>query len=181
MAQRCCRTYTRPVIDKLGVWCDYVTEAEYRAELTEAARLADPGDVPAPGEAAVPCAFPGPGTPEQIRARIDEAVANFRRSINFTVWEFAETTDGQRLMLNERGFSSSMGGAGDHWAHMRLEEIADDARELFWLDEYDGAEDHCADLSGQLLAHGVRITAGELRRLPYEVQLSDRLRARAPQ
>jgi hypothetical protein len=169
------------MILKLGVWCDYVTEEEYRAELVEAARSADVGELPDSGGDVVPCAFPGPGTPAQIQARIDEAVADFARSAHFTVHEFAETDDGQRLMLGERGFAVGVGpGVQDPWPYLRLGGIEGDARELFWMDEDDGAEDHCADLSNRLRARGVDIGAAELRRLPYEVHLSDRLRTRLP-
>lgn len=165
------------MIAKLGVWCDYVTEEEYRAELIEAARSAEGGDVPESSDDAVPCAFPGPGSPAQIRARIDDAVANFTRSAHFTVREFAETDDGQRLMLGERGLGIGV-GTQDPWPHLCLDDIEGDARDLFWMDEQDGAEDHCQDLSDRLRGLGMHVTATELRRLPYEVHLSDRLRNR---
>lgn len=169
------------MIVKLGVWCDYVTEEEYRAELVETARAADVGDLPDSSEGAVPCVFPGPGSPAQIQARINEAVADFARSANFTVREFAETNDGRRLMLNERGFAIGVGpSTQDPWPYLCLDDIEGDARELFWMDEDDGAEDHCEDLSDGLHARGIHITATELRRLPYEVYLSDRLRTRLP-
>jgi hypothetical protein len=166
---------------KLGVWCDYVTEEEYRAELVAAARSADVGDLPDSSEDAVPCAFPGPGSPAQIQARINEAVANFARSAHFTVHEFAETDDGRRLMLDERGFAIGVEpGTQDPWAHLCLDDIEGDARELFWMDDHDGNEDHCENLSDRLHARGIHVTAIELRGLPYEVHLSDRLRTRLP-
>lgn len=175
-------SYAHLMIVKLGVWCDYVTEEEYRTELVEAARFADVGDLPESSEDAVPCVFPGPGSAAQIQARINEAVANFARSANFTVREFAEADDGRWLVLNERGFAiGALPSTQDPWPHLCLDEIEGDARELFWMDEDDGAEDHCEDLSDRLRAHGIRITATELRRLPYEVHLSDRLRTRLPQ
>jgi hypothetical protein len=97
------------------------------------------------------------------------------------VHEFAETDDGRRLTLDKRGFAIGGGPSTENpWPHLRLDDIADNARELFWMDEDDGAEDHCEDLSDRLRARGIHITATELRRLPYAVDLSDRLRNRLP-
>jgi len=161
---------------RLGVWCDLITEGEYRTRLVEAVRSADVESTSVSSEDAVPCAFPGPGSPAQIQQRIDQEITHLSQSANFTGSEFVETDDGRRVVLGERGFGYS--GRQNPWDHLCLEDIENDARDLFWMDEDDGFEDHCDDISDRLRTHGIHITGTELQELPYEVHFSTRLRAR---
>lgn len=56
----------------------------------------------------------------------------------------AVTDDGcGLLMLDERGFVIGVGLSTEYpWAYLCLDDIEGDTRELFWMDEDDGAEDH---------------------------------------
>jgi hypothetical protein len=69
----------------LGAWCDYVTEAEYRAELS-----GPPSSAPTASQHAWSRA-PSAGR------HLDEALEHFRHSASFRVQEFATLADLRRL------------------------------------------------------------------------------------
>ena len=145
----------------MGAWCDYVTEDEYRAE---------------------PAGSTGP--PEEVaqvgwaRHRPDRAaLETFRQALHFRVEEFATLSDGRRLTLtDDRGWSSR----GARWADLTVEAVETDVRNVVLPDdaEQTGDEHPWAGLTERLGAHDVETTPDELRRLPYDVILSQRLRAR---
>jgi len=98
--------------------------------------------------------------------------------------------DGRRIvLLDDRGWSETLGGAGaaeigDIWTTSSVQHIAETARMVVGPDEaYAGRTQddmdaaHWSTLAGTLRAHGVVVDAEELRRLPHDVELSDRLRA----
>jgi len=102
--------------------------------------------------------------------------------------------DGSRLLLlDDRGWTEELRGAGaegidDLWALTPERDIVETARMVVGPDEPFGGRtqddmetDHWNALAGILLAQGVVVDAGELRQLPHEVELSDRLRARLGQ
>jgi hypothetical protein len=99
--------------------------------------------------------------------------------------------DGSRLLLlNDRGWSEALRGTGasaieDLWVVTPERDIVETARVVVGPDEpYGGRSQddmetgHWNTLAETLRAHGVVVDAGELRRLPHDVVLSDRLRAR---
>lgn len=99
--------------------------------------------------------------------------------------------DGSRLLLlDDRGWTEEARGAGadeidDLWALTTERDIVDTARAVVGPDEPFGGrsqEDmetsHWSTLAKHLRAQGVIAGAGELRQLPHDVVLSDRLRAR---
>ena len=98
-------------------------------------------------------------------------------SVSFDVQEFAELTDGRRLVLHrERGFSLS--GGVDPWAFLTAASLEADVRTTVLPDE-DGPDEHpYAWLSGLLREHGVEASAEQLRTVPYVVELSERVRQR---
>jgi hypothetical protein len=113
------------------------------------------------------------------------------RDISVSARHEAELEDGSRvLLLDDRGWTESLRGAGangidDLWAHTTERHIAETARVVVGPDEpYGGRSqddmetDHWDALAGNLRAHGVVAVASELRQLPHDVVLSDRLRAR---
>lgn len=95
--------------------------------------------------------------------------------------QFAVLTDGRRLpLLHDRGWGSS-----GRWATITADDIAATARTVVGPDEpaagqtqEQAAADHWAELAGMLQRHGVVVDAGELRRLPHDVELGERLRSR---
>lgn len=102
--------------------------------------------------------------------------------------------DGRRfLLLDDRGWTEELRGAGasgidDLWALTSERDIVETARVVVGPDEpYGGRSqddmetDHWHALAENLRAHGVVVDASELRQLPHDVVLSDRLRARLGQ
>ena len=99
--------------------------------------------------------------------------------------------DGRRLLLlDDRGWASTRGGAGanevaDIWALVSEHDIAETTRVVVGHGEPFGGRtqddmetDHWNALAENLRAHGVVVDASELRQLPHDVVLSDRLLAR---
>ena len=146
---------------RLGAWCDFVTEDEYRQRLMGEGWAAD---------------------------EIENLVEDFKQGVSFVVHEFAELSDGGRLTLHEeRGFtaftvaSSNTGRPppSDQWHFLTLENLERDVRTTVLPDEDDTRDEHPWEwLVGLLHGHGVDATAEELRLLPYDVVFSERLRAR---
>jgi len=146
---------------RLGAWCDFVTEDEYRQRLV------------------------GEGWPTDETVNL---VEDFKQGVSFVVHEFAELSDGRHLTLHEeRGFtaftvaSSNTGRPppSDQWHYLTLENLERDVRTTVLPDEDDTQDEHPWEwLVGLLRGHGVDATVEELRHLPYDVVFSERLRAR---
>jgi hypothetical protein len=149
----------------LGAWCDYITEDEYRDGLS--------GSLP----------------PEYVA----EALEHFRRGGSFRVEEYAVLADGRRLTLNDdqsrtRGFSGIVSAtrdghlgsrSHDFWAYQTLAGIEADVRTTVLPDDNDTDEEHPWEwIAERLHAHGIDVSPEQLKRLPYEVEFSERLRAR---
>ena len=113
------------------------------------------------------------------------------RDISVSARHEAELEDGSRvLLLDDRGWTEALRGAGsnaidDVWALTTERHIAETARVVVGPDEPYGRRsqddmetDHWSSLAEILRGHGVVVDAGELSRLPHDVVLSDRLRAR---
>ena len=116
------------------------------------------------------------------------------RRISVSARHEAVLEDGSRLLLlDDRGWTEELRGAGaegidDLWALTPERDIVETARMVVGPDEPFGGRtqddmetDHWNALAGILLAQGVVVDAGELRQLPHEVELSDRLRERLGQ
>ena len=118
------------------------------------------------------------------------ATAGARR-VSVTVRHEAVLDDGRRLLLLDgRGWSAEARGpaaseVADLWALTSREEVAETARVVVGPDEpfggrtqEDMAAAHWNELPGRLRALGVHADPGELRQLPHDVVLADRLLAR---
>jgi hypothetical protein len=99
--------------------------------------------------------------------------------------------DGRRLLLlDDRGWTEALRGAGANeidelWGLTSERDIVETARVVVGPDEpFDGRSqddmetDHWKALAETLRVQGVVVDASELRHLPHDVVLSDRLRAR---
>ena len=94
--------------------------------------------------------------------------------------------DGRRLLLlGDRGWTESVHGVSDIWPVTSVEEIEADARVVVGPDEpFDGRSqadmeaDHWAYLAELLRQLGVAVEPAELRELPHDVVLGERLLAR---
>lgn len=111
---------------------------------------------------------------------VDVDVADSRR-MSLSARHEAVLADGRRvLLLDDRGWTTS--GPPDIWARTSVEEIEGTARMVVGPDEpfagrshEDMEADHWAQLSGVLRQQGVVADAVELKRLPHDVVLSERL------
>jgi hypothetical protein len=102
---------------------------------------------------------------------------------SFSVREFVKLEDGRRVILHEdRGFtlglrSSGESGSDDIREHETLESLTRDVLNVVLPDDDESGEDHpwswLADLAR---ARGLNVTAEDLRGLPYEVILAERVR-----
>ncbi len=111
------------------------------------------------------------------------------RTISVSARQEAVLEDGRRLLLlDDRGWSSSLRGAGadeaDIWAGTSEHDIAEMTRVVVGPDEPFGEHsqadmetDHWNALAEKLRAQGVIIAGSELMQLPHDVVLSDRLLA----
>ena len=153
---------------RLGAWCDIETEDDARRRLLAGAAEGDdpPGevdDVPRPGRF-----VPVPGVPVLSPG-----------GISFQVEEFAVLADGRRVRLHaERGFS--LGAGVDPWQFVTRESVEASILTSVLPDEPEQTgDDHPWEWLAELLRdQGVAATPEQLRTLPYDVELSDRLRAR---
>jgi hypothetical protein len=142
---------------RLAAWCDYVTEDEYRDELSRSS-------LPA--------------------VAVDDALKQFRRGASFRVQEFAVLADGRRLPLgDERGFGGDTYVMGcsdpvDPWPFQTLERLEADVRTTVLPDDDETDDEHpWAWLAERLHSHGVDAGAEQLKQLPYDVVFSQRLLA----
>lgn len=112
------------------------------------------------------------------------------RSTSVSARHEAVLDDGSRvLLLDDRGWTGMLRGPGadamDAWALTTEDEIVETARAVVGPDEPHGdrsyedmATGHWDTLAATLRAQGVIVEGADLRRLPHDVVLSDRLRAR---
>ena len=106
------------------------------------------------------------------------------REMSLSALHLAVLEDGRRLtLLDDRGWG--VHGPPDIWRRTSVEEIEADARMVVGPDapygDHSAADmeaGHWSYLTGILRRQGVRVEADELRRLPHEVEISERLRTR---
>lgn len=109
---------------------------------------------------------------------------NGPRSMSVSALHLAVLHDGtRRILLDDRGWSEW--GPDGLWERMTIEEIADTAVTVVGPDEPHGdlthedmEQDHWDFLAERLRAQGVAVDGAELRRIPHEVELGQRLSAR---
>lgn len=106
------------------------------------------------------------------------------RTLSVSARHEAELQSRRRvLLLDDRGWSES--GPADVWAASSVDDVAATARVVVGPDEpYGGrssedmAADHWAALAEVLRGEGVEVSPAELRSLPHEVVLGERLLVR---
>jgi len=114
---------------------------------------------------------------------LDEAGSDHRH-LAATARHEAVLSDDRRVpLLHDRGWGAS--GPPGIWAHTSVADVEATARTVVGPDEPDEgrtardmADGHWAHLAEILRRHGVAADGPRLARLPHDVVLSDRLRAR---
>jgi hypothetical protein len=103
------------------------------------------------------------------------------RENNFRVSEFVLLNNGERVILhNERGYGGRS-SSGDIWAHETVETITRDVLTTVLPDDDDIDEEHPWEWLAELAqAQGIDVTADDLRQIPYEVVLTERVLQRLP-
>ena len=123
-------------------------------------------------EVSGPVSVVGLGAFCQLRGRSEDG-----HSVSFSVSEFAALEDGRRLVLHQdRGYTTSWGsgvsGVPGISESLTREAVTQDVLNVVLPD--DDGEDHPWDwLASLARARGARVTADELRGLPYDVVLAD--------
>jgi hypothetical protein len=144
---------------RLGAFADYMTEDEYREELRRT---------------------------QLSPAQVADALTAFRSQVEVRIEEFAILADGRRLVFDEQGFSGrtfALGGADpdDQWSYETVESIEAGVRNTVLPDDDETAAKYDHDwrhIALCLRELGVGVSPDELMRVPYDVVLSERLRAR---
>lgn len=100
---------------------------------------------------------------------------------SFDIGEFAVLDNGDQVNLHrERGFSGWTSG-NDYWENSTNERIVRDVLTTVLPSEADPAEDHPFQWLAELArSRGIDVTADDLRSVPYEVVLTQRVLARIP-
>lgn len=95
---------------------------------------------------------------------------------SFRVSEFAVLDTGERVTLHaERGFSG-WANRGSIWAHESVESITRNVLTTVLPDDDEPVDEHPWEwLAGLARAQGIDVTADDLRPLPYEVVLGERV------
>jgi hypothetical protein len=120
----------------------------------------------------------------------DAAATDHARDISVACRHEAVLDDGRRVvLLDGRGWTAGLRGPGtealDGWAAASEAEIVATARDVVGPDEAHGGrsqadmdDGHWGTLAETLRGHGVTADPAELRCLPHDVVLGERLRAR---
>jgi hypothetical protein len=90
---------------------------------------------------------------------------------HFNVEQIACLADGRRIV-----FDDTHGWSGTPSPHLTRADIERDVRNVLLPDEDDGEARPWAWIAERLLEHGIEITPDELKRLPFEIELSSSLR-----
>jgi len=106
---------------------------------------------------------------------------NNGRDNSFRVSEFALLDSGESIILHaDRGYQRWSSSA-DIWAHETVESITRNVLTTVLPDDDDTDDEHPWEWLANLAhAHGIDVTADDLRRVPYEVVLTERVTRRLP-
>jgi hypothetical protein len=101
---------------------------------------------------------------------------NDERQNSFAVSEFALLDNGERVILHaERGFTGRA-SSGSIWEYETVETITHNVLNTVLPDDDDTDDDHPWEWLAELAqAQGIDVTAGDLRQVPYEVVLTERV------
>jgi hypothetical protein len=97
------------------------------------------------------------------------------REHNFDICEFALLDAGERVILHaERGYGGRS-SSGNIWEHATVESITRDVLNVVLPDPENG-DDHPWEWLAELAQRkGIDVTADQLRQVPYEVVLTERV------
>ena len=99
--------------------------------------------------------------------------------LSFDVAEWAELTDGRRVVLHrDLGYTSVLNTDDDPWTYQDADMITASVRSAVLPDEDEGEDHPWSWLLELLAAQGVAATEAELRAVPYDVELGPDLVSR---
>jgi hypothetical protein len=114
----------------------------------------------------------------------EDEFTSLRRQVTISIEEFAILADGRRLVFDDRGYSRQISGvdsAPDPWSLETVESVERDVRMTVLPDDDEIAAEQDHDwphIAACLRDLGVAVSPDELMHVPYDVVLSERLRAR---
>ena len=150
---------------RLGAWCDFVTEDEYRERLLRGGWAGPTGS---PASPSVPSPCPGRLGRKYYRGlQAGESPSSCMSSLTLLTDAASRCTrtGGSPLVLQ--------------WRYLTLDHLERDVRTTVLPDDDDTQDEHPWEWIAELLhVRGVTATAEELRLVPYDVVFSERLRAR---
>ncbi len=103
------------------------------------------------------------------------------RAVSYSVSEFALLEDGRKIILRDGlgftiGWGAGVSSVSEVWRDETPESITRDVLNTVLPDDDDTGEDHPWEWLAELArGRGLMVTAGDLRGLPYEVELTDRV------
>lgn len=99
------------------------------------------------------------------------------RTVSFAVSEFVELEGARRVVLRgDLGFTAGWNSPSPIWSWTE-ESLTQDVLNVVLPDEDDTGEDHPWEWLAELArGRGIMVSADQLRRLPYEVELTGRVR-----
>jgi hypothetical protein len=108
---------------------------------------------------------------------LDSSGIDDRRENNFRVSEFALLDNGERVILHdERGYGARISWDDDIWAHETVETITRNVLTTVLPDDDATDEEHPWEWLAELArARGIDVTADDLREVPYDVVLTERV------
>lgn len=101
-----------------------------------------------------------------------------RRQVSIGIEHYAIVADGRRVVFDRAGFATSVSGVDDPWAYLTVEDIEDDVRTTLEPDVDDAGEQNWGHIARRLAELDVDTSVDELMRVPFDIELTDRLRAR---
>lgn len=125
---------------------------------------------------------------EDRRARLDESGVGgealdvvsgaARRQVSIGIEHYAILADGRRVVLDRPGFATGVSGVDNPWAYLTVEDIEDDVRTTLEPDDDGAGDQNWRHIARRLAELDIETSVDELMRVPFDIEISERLEAR---